>query len=99
VARYRRRRTKAEHCPPAQIEKLLKHYETLQLEPAEIARQVRENGRLLITTPTQNFELELTPTICAPLTIAPKKLRQAEQYAWSTCRTHPCTPSGGLCVV
>src|ERR1700682_2909205 len=47
--------------PQQQIEKLLKHHETLQMDAADAARQVRENGRLLLATPTQSFELELTP--------------------------------------
>src|SRR6266481_8307562 len=47
--------------PQQQIEKLLKHHESLQLDPAEAGRQVRASGRLLLTTPTQSFELELTP--------------------------------------
>src|ERR1700737_3689856 len=47
--------------PQQQIEKLLKHHEGLQLDAAQAARQVRESGRLLLATPTQSFELELTP--------------------------------------
>lgn len=52
---------KAQAMPAQQIERLLKHHETLQLDAAAASRQVRESGRLLLTTPTQSFELELTP--------------------------------------
>jgi hypothetical protein len=44
-----------------QIEKLLKRHETLQLDAAAATRKVRESGRLLLSTATQSFDLELTP--------------------------------------
>jgi len=49
------------HQQPQQIEKLLRRHEALQMDAAKAARQVRESGRFLLATLTQNFELELTP--------------------------------------
>jgi metallopeptidase family M12-like protein len=44
-----------------QLEKTFKQHKILKLDRAKVAKQVRQTGKLSITTPEESFELELTP--------------------------------------
>jgi hypothetical protein len=43
------------------IERVLKHHEMMELDPALAAQRVRESGHLSLLTQGQDFELDLTP--------------------------------------
>ena len=53
----------AKSTTPSQQElaRFLKRNESLQVDSGEAARQVRETGRLSLTTPSRQFDLELVP--------------------------------------
>jgi hypothetical protein len=44
-----------------QMEKTFKQHKILKLDRAKVAKQVKQTGKLSITTPEESFELELTP--------------------------------------
>jgi hypothetical protein len=49
------------NAPQQQIARSLKRHESLKLDSVATERQVRRSGRLLLATPSQSFDLELTP--------------------------------------
>ena len=55
-------RTATANAPAAfgnQLDRLLSDYETITLDPAAFARQVKGSGRVTIETPTRSFDVYL----------------------------------------